>query len=217
MVLLSLLFLPFSLAAADWEAGAFIGYRESTTTFNPLTVELYGKYGGTFLSARCQDDEYTCRFDFTLGYDLRTRRSGHIFSMHTAWMTEEGGWTDVSYLFNPGCRLKWFSLNALIGIGGAFSWSVYGPDLTWGISPVLGLDVGLHFRYADIILYAALFHPEERDFHYTPVAGGRVVVHAGAISILFEGYAKAAEYIVDPWLTLNAYAFRVGCLYKGAI
>lgn len=216
-VLLLLLFLPLALYAADWEAGAYIGYRESTTTFNPVTLEIFGSYEGAFLSVRTQNDDYTERFDFNIGYDLRTQKAAHIFTLHTAWMTEEGGWTDLCYLYTRGLRVGVFSLDLLLGIGGAFSWSVYGPDLTWGISPVVGLDTGLHFKYADIILYAALFHPEERDFHYTPVAGGRVEVKLGDMRLIFEGYAKAAEYIIDPWLTLNAYAFRLGCSYRGSL
>ena len=218
MLFIPLLFLCFALEAVTWEAGAYIGYRESTTTYEPLTLGAFGGIGPVELSVRFQNDEYTSRYDFSFCYDHNTRRSDHILQAHTAWMPEEGGWTDFSYIYAYRHRWGWFTLSVEAGLGGAFAWSVYSTMLTWAVSPVVGGRMVFHIlQYADITLFATLCYPEERDFHFTPVAGGRVDVYLGPCALFFEGYAKSAEYIIDPWFTLNAYAVRIGCSYRGEV
>ena len=67
-------------------------------------------------------------------------------------------------------------------------------------------------------VYLTMTHPAERQWKALPVAGIRLDAEASEHSSFYlDIYAKAAEYLIDPVVTVSGYSIRVGYIYRGAI
>ena len=206
----------FSVSAASFSAGAAVGYRESMSTTVPYNVEASLSLADFDFWARVQGNQ---RIDLSLGYGLeRGRTVEHVFALHTALYPSLGGFADAEYVFTQSFRWDFFSIGYGIGAQFGLWWDSFGGDPRISLSPIIDLDLGLHFGPVDIVAYLSMDHEAEREWKALPVIGTELSWRIGGHSTLFaDAYFKMAEYLMDPQTMVSGWAVRIGYTYRGRI
>ena len=211
-----MLLLPAALAAAPFYAEASAGVRYDTTSYSPFVYSLKAGYGGLSIGFQHQ---WESSYDASLSYDLAAGKTIHnLFLFHTDYVPDEGGWSDLAYVFSQRFRWGFFSLGYGIGVQSGVSYSEYGSPPMWSLYFLLSLDASLVFRHFAVTGYFTLCHPDEREWRPVPAAGIRAEVridwHHG---IFVDAYARAAEMLIDPVIMIDTLSIRAGYVYRGIL
>lgn len=215
-LLFFVLFISSLSLYASWYIKPSFIYRESTMTKVPYVISLEGGWNDLSITLSLQglDEELngSVKYDYRVGKTLHNE-----FRLHSEYFIKDrGGYSDLSYEFHQRFTWKYGGLGYRVGIMASLAYSSFSKDISWGLSPLLGLEGFLTFGPVLIEAYLRMNSDNEINWRAVPVAGlaleGTITEHQ---SISLEAYLKTAEYLMDPWYMVTSWAVKASYCYRG--
>ncbi len=149
-------------------------------------------------------------------YDLKSGKHIHNkFIVHSQYVAEEGGFSDVSYIFALDFGYKHASLGFGFGIQGGIAYSEHSVGALYSLSPLVSVDFGLFFSPIRIIFYMDMASRFEHLWKASPLFGINLeALISDNSSIAADLYIQSAEYMVDPFFRPYSAAMRLSYKYR---
>ena len=211
-LILILLVLSSVLYAGDFSMNLAMGYRDSITTNAPIVLSFTADVDDFLISTQIQPKELSAGF----GYDLRVGKTiSNIFYLHTLYVPEEGGFSDLSYIFKQRFSWEYFAIGYGIGVQGGVSYSPYATTPLWSLSPLVLLGVDFKFNPVVLSFSLSLNNRLERSWKAVPIYDASIEFlldeHS---SVVISGFLRQAEYLMDQWHMMTAWGVSLGYVYR---
>ena len=204
------------LCFASLSFDATVGYKENAQMEGNLDLGL---------SLALDDNSYTL---LTRGGDylsLQYERNGDFssrFSYLYGAVANIYGEDAVSLLVDGLCSFSYGSRNVNLSLGfGAQGGIVKYRSLDnffFSLSPLVDATITLISDYNTIELYLSFLAKEERLFKAVPTFGFSIERKVSEdLSFTFEAWERSADYLMDPYITIQSFGAKVGVSLRGEI
>ena len=204
------------LCFASLSFDATVGYKENAQMEGNLDLGL---------SLALDDNSYTL---LTRGGDylsLQYERNGDFssrFSYLYGAVANIYGEDAVSLLVDGLCSFSYGSRNVNLSFGfGAQGGIVkyrFLDDFFFSLSPLVDATITLISDYNTIELYLSFLAKEERLFKAVPTFGFSIERKVSEdLSFTFEAWERSADYLMDPYITIQSFGAKVGVSLRGEI
>ena len=204
------------LCFASLSFDATVGFKENAQMEGNLDLGL---------SLALDDNTYTL---LTRGGDylsLQYERNGDFssrFSYLYGAVANIYGEDAVSLLVDGLCSFSYGSRNVNLSLGfGAQGGIVkyrFLDDFFFSLSPLVDATITLISDYNTIELYLSFLAKEERLFKAVPTFGFSIERKVSDdLSFTFEAWERSADYLMDPYITIQSFGAKVGVSLRGEI
>lgn len=217
VLIILFLFVSSTLSAGDFSLGLSLGFRQSHTLGGSSVINASASYDEWSLNIQMQELE---EISGSLVYNNSIGRTLHNeFILHSLYVPEEGGFSDLSYVFSQNIKLwNCFRLYYGIGLQIGLAYSPYTVEYLWSLSPILKAGCELALFPFSIGVGYTLNSYTERSWKAVPIYEGYFEISFDKQNaIRLSGFMREAEFLVDPWHLITAYGIRVGYIYKGSV
>lgn len=214
--LLAILLAVVSLAsAASWSVEAGTGYRFNATMKRNQLRFFDFAFNYDTLSIYARTHAFNTH-DLTVDYELRCKKfMVNRFILHTRYINEEGGYSDIGYEFGICYDSKHFLLAGAIGARGSISYYAYSKKQLYAISPLVSVKAALFFKYASFSIYGEMASRYENNWKALTLFGSSLELFINDnSSVMLDVYTQASEYLIDPYFIPYTSAVRLAYRYR---
>ena len=204
------------LCFASLSFDATVGYKENAQMEGNLDLGL---------SLALDDNSYTLLTRGGEYLSLQYERNGDFssrFSYLYGAVANIYGEDAVSLLVDGLCSFSYGSRNVNLSLGfGAQGGIVkyrFLDDFFFSLSPLVDATITLISDYNTIELYLSFLAKEERLFKAVPTFGFSIERKVSEdLSFTFEAWERSADYLMDPYITIQSFGAKVGVSLRGEI
>lgn len=204
------------LCFASLSFDATVGYKENAQMEGNLDLGL---------SLALDDNTYTLLTRGGEYLSLQYERNGDFssrFSYLYGAVANIYGEDTVSLLVDGLCSFSYGSRNVNLSLGfGAQGGIVkyrFLDDFFFSLSPLVDATITLISDYNTIELYLSFLAKEERLFKAVPTFGFSIERKVSEdLSFTFEAWERSADYLMDPYITIQSFGAKVGVSLRGEI
>ena len=204
------------LCFASLSFDATVGYKENAQMEGNLDLGL---------SLALDDNTYTLLTRGGEYLSLQYERNGDFssrFSYLYGAVANIYGEDAVSLLVDGLCSFSYGSRNVNLSLGfGAQGGIVkyrFLDDFFFSLSPLVDATITLISDYNTIELYLSFLAKEERLFKAVPTFGFSIERKVSDdLSFTFEAWERSADYLMDPYITIQSLGAKVGVSLRGEI
>ena len=204
------------LCFASLSFDATVGYKENAQMEGNLDLGL---------SLALDDNTYTLLTRGGEYLSLQYERNGDFssrFSYLYGAVANIYGEDAVSLLVDGLCSFSYGSRNVNLSLGfGAQGGIVkyrFLDDFFFSLSPLVDATITLISDYNTIELYLSFLAKEERLFKAVPTFGFSIERKVSEdLSFTFEAWERSADYLMDPYITIQSFGAKVGVSLRGEI
>ena len=204
------------LCFASLSVDATVGYKENAQMEGNLDLGL---------SLALDDNTYTLLTRGGEYLSLQYERNGDFssrFSYLYGAVANIYGEDAVSLLVDGLCSFSYGSRNVNLSFGfGAQGGIVkyrFLDDFFFSLSPLVDATITLISDYNTIELYLSFLAKEERLFKAVPTFGFSIERKVSEdLSFTFEAWERSADYLMDPYITIQSLGAKVGVSLRGEI
>ena len=203
------------LSAASWSVEAGTGYRFNVTMKRNQIRFFDFAFNYDTLSIYARTHSFNTH-DLTVDYELRCKRfMVNRFILHTRYINEEGGYSDIGYEFGVCYDSDHFLLAAALGARGAISYYEYANNKLFAISPLVSVKAAVFFKYASLSIYGEMASRYENNWKALTLFGSSLEVFINDnSSVMLDVYTQASEYLIDPYFIPYTSAVRLAYKYR---
>ena len=177
------------------------------------------------LSLALDDNTYTLLTRGGEYLSLQYERNGDFssrFSYLYGAVANIYGEDAVSLLVDGLCSFSYGSRNVNLSLGfGAQGGIVkyrFLDNFFFSLSPLVDATITLISDYNTIELYLSFLAKEERLFKAVPTFGFSIERKVSEdLSFTFEAWERSADYLMDPYITIQSFGAKVGVSLRGEI
>ena len=204
------------LCFASLSFDATVGFKENAQMEGNLDLGL---------SLALDDNTYTLLTRGGEYLSLQYERNGDFssrFSYLYGAVANIYGEDAVSLLVDGLCSFSYGSRNVNLSLGfGAQGGIVkyrFLDDFFFSLSPLVDATITLISDYNTIELYLSFLAKEERLFKAVPTFGFSIERKVSEdLSFTFEAWERSADYLMDPYITIQSFGAKVGVSLRGEI
>ena len=204
------------LCFASLSFDATVGYKENAQMEGNLDLGL---------SLALDDNTYTLLTRGGEYLSLQYERNGDFssrFSYLYGAVANIYGEDALSLLVDGLCSFSYGSRNVNLSLGfGAQGGIVkyrFLDDFFFSLSPLVDATITLISDYNTIELYLSFLAKEERLFKAVPTFGFSIERKVSEdLSFTFEAWERSADYLMDPYITIQSFGAKVGVSLRGEI
>ena len=204
------------LCFASLSFDATVGFKENAQMEGNLDLGL---------SLALDDNTYTLLTRGGEYLSLQYERNGDFssrFSYLYGAVANIYGEDALSLLVDGLCSFSYGSRNVNLSLGfGAQGGIVkyrFLDDFFFSLSPLVDATITLISDYNTIELYLSFLAKEERLFKAVPTFGFSIERKVSEdLSFTFEAWERSADYLMDPYITIQSFGAKVGVSLRGEI
>lgn len=214
ILFLFILFISSNLFAADYSADIAIGHRNSSVADSPVFISSEVRTGP--FSFYLQTDMGQM-FDFAANYEIRQGATlSHNINTSLQLVPHEGGFSTYSYLFKQKLDWSWGFFRYGIGAQAGLAWSPYTDTLSWSLSPMGEITLGLQAGDFKAETGLTTYDSQERSWKATPVITALVSYDiSSSLTVYASAYAEIAELFMQPYILISSYGGKIGIIARG--
>ena len=204
------------LCFASLSFDATVGYKENAQMEGNLDLGL---------SLALDDNSYTLLTRGGEYLSLQYERNGDFssrFSYLYGAVANIYGEDALSLLVDGLCSFSYGSRNVNLSLGFGAQGGIVKyrslDDFFFSLSPLVDATITLISDYNTIELYLSFLAKEERLFKAVPTFGFSIERKVSEdLSFTFEAWERSADYLMDPYITIQSFGAKVGVSLRGEI